>query len=289
MDIVADDTADDDAGAVAYELLREWVRGRQDGDAWVEARDCPKIAIERRRGLWRAGELSCNLILETRHDAPLPSHVCYETMRASVEQWERRTFLRELHPASFSWQMGDAWPWPASAGAFAQWRQRSGDGLESVPLLQLGLGIDWIGLVVVRGCKEWTVTLLGPVSSMGFTPDGDLTPIRFLNPLILTRAPRLTEPVKRAVRDLDRWYTKLLLRKSVTGRPVGSGMPVTAENVEREYRDWVATRGKPPTQDDPAFTRRFSLEPRQFKERLRHLRENEGFSWAKLRVESSPH
>lgn len=82
------------------------------------------------------------------------------------------------------------------------------------------------------------------------------------------------------------WRGLRLLKKldSAVGRPPGSGQPVTADAVSREYWQWVEEHGKPPVQKDPSFAGRFYLGWRQFQEKIRELKKTEGFTWPPPRL-----
>lgn len=67
--------------------------------------------------------------------------------------------------------------------------------------------------------------------------------------------------------------------KSSIGRPLGTGQPVTSDNVAYRYWEWIDHKGKPPTQDNPEFAAQFFLSVSQFKARLAQLRATDGFTW----------
>ncbi|HEV2124311.1 MAG TPA: hypothetical protein VGW38_16275 [Chloroflexota bacterium] len=77
------------------------------------------------------------------------------------------------------------------------------------------------------------------------------------------------------------------LRKvdATAGRPAGSGWPVTAEAVTREFWRHVEEYGKPPAQKDPDLAARFFLGTRQFQNRLSELKHTEGLTWPPPRPE----
>lgn len=237
--------------------------------------------------------IPCTTIMLDDVEAPLPTHFCVDMIRATVERWRHRNLIN----AGLLGLLGDAWPHPVSLEAFAEWQQ----GLEEEKrvdvqhLPQLGFGFDWLGLVVVRECESWGVTLLGPVekvfpshdelfrmaeeskaagdpwSAEMFEQEQRIYTLRFNTPWYLVRGDAAAPDAQRKVSELSRWYAKLFEGKTVrTGRPAGTGQPVSHDLIDAHFEVWLRTTGKPPTQDD--LRGLFGLSLRQFKARLAQLR-----------------
>ena len=85
----------------------------------------------------------------------------------------------------------------------------------------------------------------------------------------------------RGRRQVDPLLARLdaLLGEINCGRPIGSGQPMTADSVSREYWRWVQEHGKPPRQKDEDFAALFFLRPRQLQNRLAKLRVTDGLTW----------
>lgn len=91
-------------------------------------------------------------------------------------------------------------------------------------------------------------------------------------PLTLAGQPRVTSHdvylASQDDRDALVRIENMIRNQGLSGRPPGSGQPVTARDVADKYWEWVDAHGKPPTQDDPNFSQKFHLQPRQLKNRL---------------------
>jgi hypothetical protein len=80
-----------------------------------------------------------------------------------------------------------------------------------------------------------------------------------------------TADLRRLIKDIA--LGRRLIHRDIpnAGKPVGSGVPITQEDVAREYWAYVKeNQGKRPSQE--TLSERFFLSPRQFKTRLREDR-----------------
>ena len=87
--------------------------------------------------------------------------------------------------------------------------------------------------------------------------------------------------------DLDRIYRGMRYIGSLNarGRPLGSGVNISEDDIAQRYWEWTDSRGRPPSQNDPEFADQFYLSTRQFKRRLSALRRSAGFTWPPPRRE----
>jgi len=215
---------------------------------------------------WRDGHLcpfspNCRIILDPR-SPQLPDGVCYDTCRASCEQFalpfwanspdKKTRLVRQEWSIGWPLLVGEVWhplPSPDFGYALPFWAQKEDrrkrltgrpdyDRLLRLPGPFVRQPWAMAGLVVVRETGDGRATLFGLVEPAAYRDRGwgrFVASWRLVRPVVVAEG---REALSEAQRLYD-WYARALEGKRLGGRPRGSTV-MTREEFEASYRDAYA-------------------------------------------------